>query len=258
MPQGWNLGVLVGCSWGVLVVMLKCHHVASQPIQDFLEVFFMFYLYKIKYLVVSKKNNPLIVWGRKIHPSGSPFVITGQVSWFQMSDLPDGFFYPTLTLMIDSYNLVAACTFRKFSWDCVSSTLVSSVGLLSSSLVSTSNWIWPEAGQFPRFSTSTRQKPRYLWKMSMCHNCTKIPNCLLYDITNAATFWTFFFPYLSVWVCILAAQKNSLRMRWFFWLSTMRDFPTILKSGPGGGHVEFGKKAFGQSKLGKIDTGPPF
>ena len=35
-----------------------------------------------------------------------------------------------------------------------------------------------------------------------------------------------------------------------------RDFPTILKLGRG--PVEFGEKAFGPSKLGRIDTEPPF
>ena len=33
------------------------------PIQDFLEAFFMFFPYKMGYLVVSKKKNPLFVWG---------------------------------------------------------------------------------------------------------------------------------------------------------------------------------------------------
>ena len=55
-----------------IIVMLKlCHHVTSQPIQGFLEVFFMFFQYKMQYLVVNKKKNPLFEWGwdRKIHPS---------------------------------------------------------------------------------------------------------------------------------------------------------------------------------------------
>ena len=66
-------------------VMLKwCHHVASQCIQYFLEAFFMFFQYKMRYLVVSKKKNPLFLWGwdRKIRPSQSPFVITRQASWW--------------------------------------------------------------------------------------------------------------------------------------------------------------------------------
>ena len=46
------------------IVMLKLrHHVASQRIQDFLEAFFHVIQYKMRYLVVSKKNNPLFVWG---------------------------------------------------------------------------------------------------------------------------------------------------------------------------------------------------
>ena len=45
-------------------VMLKlCHFVASPRIQDFLEAFFVFSNMKnlMRYLVVSKKNNPLFV-----------------------------------------------------------------------------------------------------------------------------------------------------------------------------------------------------
>ena len=62
------------------------HHVASKWIQDFLEAFFMFFQYKMQYLVVSRKKNPLFMWGwdRKIHPSRPPFVITWQAaSWCQ-------------------------------------------------------------------------------------------------------------------------------------------------------------------------------
>ena len=45
-----------------VIVMLKLrHHVASQRIQDFLEVFGMVFQYQMRYLVVSKKKNPLIV-----------------------------------------------------------------------------------------------------------------------------------------------------------------------------------------------------
>ena len=41
-----------------VIVMLKLrHHVASQRIQDFLDVFFTFFQYKMRYLVVSKKKN---------------------------------------------------------------------------------------------------------------------------------------------------------------------------------------------------------
>ena len=45
-----------------VIVMLKLrHHVASQRSQHFLEVFFMFLQYKMRYLVVSKKKNQLFV-----------------------------------------------------------------------------------------------------------------------------------------------------------------------------------------------------
>ena len=66
-----------------VIVMLKWrHHVAFQRIQDFLEVFFTFFQYKKRYLMVSEKKNPLFVWGwdRKIRPSRSLFVITRQAS----------------------------------------------------------------------------------------------------------------------------------------------------------------------------------
>ena len=42
-----------------VIVMLKLrHHVAYQRIQHFLEVFCMVFQYQMRYLVVSKKNNP--------------------------------------------------------------------------------------------------------------------------------------------------------------------------------------------------------
>ena len=69
-----------------VIVMLKWrHHVASQRIQDFLETFFMLFQYKMMYLVMSKKKNPLFVggWDRKICPWRSPFVITLQALWCQ-------------------------------------------------------------------------------------------------------------------------------------------------------------------------------
>ena len=65
----------VGCTLVALpicvIVKLKlCQHVASQRIQDFLEVFFMIFQLKMRYLVVGKKKDSLFVWGwdRKIHP----------------------------------------------------------------------------------------------------------------------------------------------------------------------------------------------
>ena len=39
----------------VIIILKVRHHVASQRIQDFPEVFFMFFQYKMRYLVVSKK-----------------------------------------------------------------------------------------------------------------------------------------------------------------------------------------------------------
>ena len=50
----------------VRVMLIIRHHVASQRIQDFLEVFFTFFQYKMRYLVVSKKKNQLL--DRKIRP----------------------------------------------------------------------------------------------------------------------------------------------------------------------------------------------
>ena len=69
-----------------VIIVLKWHHlVASQRIQDFLEAFFMFFQYKMRYLVVSQKKSPLFVWGwdRKICFSWSPFGINRQASWCQ-------------------------------------------------------------------------------------------------------------------------------------------------------------------------------
>ena len=45
-----------------VIVMLKLrHHVASQRIQDFLKASFIFFQYKMRYLVVSKKKNQLFM-----------------------------------------------------------------------------------------------------------------------------------------------------------------------------------------------------
>ena len=78
-------------------IMLKWrHHIACQRILDFLEVFFMFFLYNMRYLVVSKNKNLLFVWGwdRKIHPSWSPFAITRQALWCQSVILGTDFSIP--------------------------------------------------------------------------------------------------------------------------------------------------------------------
>ena len=60
-----------------------------------------------RYLMVSKKNNPLFVsgWDRK-NPSLGIIVCHHLASLVMPNGDPqDGFFYATLTLMIDSYNL---------------------------------------------------------------------------------------------------------------------------------------------------------
>ena len=69
----------------VIVGLKLSHPVASQRIQDFLDVFFIFFKYKMRYLVVSKKKNTLFLlgWDRKTSPSRSLFVITRQALWCQ-------------------------------------------------------------------------------------------------------------------------------------------------------------------------------
>ena len=98
-----------GCSsFCDIIVMLKWrHHVASQRIQDSLEAIFMFFQYKIRYLVVSKKKNPLFMWewDRKLRPWRSTFVITRQASCCQSVILRRIFYLKLkLKLMIDSYS----------------------------------------------------------------------------------------------------------------------------------------------------------
>ena len=48
---------------GVIVMLKLSHHVPSERmnVQGFLEVFFMIFQYEMSYLVMSKKNNPLIM-----------------------------------------------------------------------------------------------------------------------------------------------------------------------------------------------------
>ena len=89
-----------------VIVMLKWrHHVASQHIQDYQEVFFMFFQYDIRYLVVSEKNNSLFIWGKD--RKNLSLVITVCHHWailiMPIGDPQYGFFYSILTLMIDSY-----------------------------------------------------------------------------------------------------------------------------------------------------------
>ena len=84
--------------------MLKLrHHVASRRTQDVLEAFFMFFQYKMRYLVVRKRIHYLCEDGiEKIHPSLAITVIHHSASLVMpISDPWDRFFYPTLTLMMD-------------------------------------------------------------------------------------------------------------------------------------------------------------
>ena len=60
-------------------------------------LFLMFIKYKMRYLIVRQKNNPLLVCelDRKIRPSRSPIVITRQASWCQSVILgTDYLFHP--------------------------------------------------------------------------------------------------------------------------------------------------------------------
>ena len=73
------------------------HHIAFQRNLGFSgSLFNVFFQYEMRYLVVSKKKNPLFVWGwdRKICPSRSPFVITWQASWCQSVILGTDFSIP--------------------------------------------------------------------------------------------------------------------------------------------------------------------
>ena len=56
----------------------------------------MFFHYKMRYWVVSKKKNPLFVWGwdRKFHSSQYPIVITRQALWCQSVILATDFSIP--------------------------------------------------------------------------------------------------------------------------------------------------------------------
>ena len=92
------------CTWpsSDVIVMLKWrHHVTSQRTQGLLEVYF-----KIKSQWRARKRIHYS-WerDRKIRPLKSTFVITRQASRCQAVILWDGFFYPILTIMIDSYML---------------------------------------------------------------------------------------------------------------------------------------------------------
>ena len=78
----WNSLDIFSRWWHCYVKMTSSYHVAFRRIQELLTDFFNM---KTRYLMVSKKNSPLFVWGwdGKIRPLGSTFVITRQVSWCQ-------------------------------------------------------------------------------------------------------------------------------------------------------------------------------
>ena len=72
-----------------------------------LSVFFdMFFQHKMRYLEVSEKKNPLFVRGRNRKSVPRDHRLSPLTSLVMPNGDPrDGFFYPTLTLMIDSYIL---------------------------------------------------------------------------------------------------------------------------------------------------------
>ena len=78
----------------------------TKPGNNYTNFWEPYFKHKTRYSMVSKKSNPLIMWGcdRKIRPSGSLFVITQQDSWCKTVIVRTDFFYPTLTLMMDSYS----------------------------------------------------------------------------------------------------------------------------------------------------------
>ena len=82
--------------------------IASRHIQDFLEgFFFIFFQYKIRYIMVIKKKNPSIECEDEIEKSILAIAVCHHSANLVMpiGDPRVGFFYPTLTLMIDSYIL---------------------------------------------------------------------------------------------------------------------------------------------------------
>ena len=83
--------------------MLKCcHHVPSQRIQDFQEAFFMFFQYKMWYLLVSEQEKESIIHVRMGWKNLSLVITVCHHSaslMMPIGDPQDGFFYPTLTLM---------------------------------------------------------------------------------------------------------------------------------------------------------------
>ena len=90
-----NSGTPAAC-WPHVNLWCHCNVKITSPCRFFLEIFFMFFQYIMRYLVVSKKKNPLFVWGwdRNICPSWSLFVITRQASWCQLVILWTDFSIP--------------------------------------------------------------------------------------------------------------------------------------------------------------------
>ena len=115
LGKGWSLGSHLWC----LIVKLSLSHwypwsgvvlgcIDSWSLHSFLFCIFfsltiisLIISIKMRYLVVSKKNNTLVVlgWDRKISSSWSPFVITQQASWCQSVILLTDFFIPPYILV---------------------------------------------------------------------------------------------------------------------------------------------------------------
>ena len=90
---------------------------AFQRIQDFLEAVCMFFQYTVRYLAVSKKRihnlckdgiEKSVPHDQCLSSLGKPHV--------PISDPRDRFFYPTLTIMVDSY-ILYPCPAHYFVFD---------------------------------------------------------------------------------------------------------------------------------------------
>ena len=82
-------------------------YVASQQIQDFLEAFFMFFQYKMRYLVVRQVKESIICFRMEQKNLSLPITVCHHLASLQLpiGDPGDGFFYPTLTRVMDSYSI---------------------------------------------------------------------------------------------------------------------------------------------------------
>ena len=89
-------------SWPHIVLWRHCNVKMTSPCRNTFisgfsgSLFHVFFQYKMRYLVVSKKKNPLFVWGwdSKICPAQSPIVITLLASWWQSVNLGTEFSIP--------------------------------------------------------------------------------------------------------------------------------------------------------------------